>query len=323
MADNMIDICCITGINRAMNSIDITRIFNFLGTTRRGAVKGPKGQMLRRHSTVHEINFAKTNLERVYKEKRHLKDEVDSLRRCLNSSHHTQRRFSVVETHHATIKTFDDLLQKSDLELRESNAKVARLELMKADTEEKLREAEALGEDLRKAVVISNNIATEEREKAEKLEEEKSALLALVQQLTLSRMGGSIDEEYNAENNHDRSFDEETEWNNHEISSPNEFESDTKTPRRKRSDEKDWSKSGSRDRNGNIVGRQASTESAISNRDYEDDRQSRHSSFADVSEFDSDESLGSEEGNEEEEQTEPQRGEHEDDEEYSTDDDST
>lgn len=282
--------------------------------------------MLRRHSTVHEINFAKTNLERVYREKRHLKDEVDSLRRCLNSSHHTRRRVSVVETHHATIKTFDDLLQKSDLELRESNAKVARLELMNADTEEKLREAEALGEDLRKAVVISNNIATEEKEKAEKLEEEKSALLALVQQLTLSRMGGSIEDGSDPEMRHARSDDECSEGDNYELSNPEEVGSEPETPGRKKSTERERSKVVARDRNGNLIGRQISTESGMSNVEYEDDRQSRHSSFADVSELDSDESVESdeEESNKKENRHPRERnGDCSEDEQYSINEDST
>ena len=292
-------------------------------------MKGPKGQMLRRHSTVHEINFAKTNLERVYREKRHLKDEVDSLRRCLNTSQHTRRRFSVVETHHATIKTFDGLLQKSDLELRESNAKIARLEMMNADAEDKLREAESHEEDLRKAVVISNNIATEERERAERLEEEKSALLALVEQLTLSRMGGETGDESGIENKRHNSNPDENCESDFDSSQGDGSESDVDTPSKEDHADEAWTKQAAKDRNSNIIGRQASTLSTMSadsilSRD--DDLQSRHSSFADVSGFESDESIDSEEDDEEKE-THKEKNKHssldDDEQDYSTDDAST
>lgn len=140
--------------------------------------KPPPGERIlkRQASTV------KSNLDRICREKQHLQDEVESLRRYLlkrrdsamevrkRRSHGSLKRAAAeVENHLEGIKTLQTLLGKSDEQLRQSNEIISRLEAVNDDTEEKLRDAELLKDDMRRAVQIANNFAMEEQEKAEKL----------------------------------------------------------------------------------------------------------------------------------------------------------
>ena len=120
---------------------------------------------------------------------------MDSLRRYLvkrrDSAMDVKRRPSVgslkraageVEHHLDAIKTLQDLLQTSDNQLRQSNEVISRLESLNDDTEDKLRDAELLQDDLRRAVQIANNFALEEKEKAETLAKNN---LHLIRQIEL------------------------------------------------------------------------------------------------------------------------------------------
>jgi vacuolar-type H+-ATPase subunit I/STV1 len=134
----------------------------------------PHARLLQRRASTIGIN-----MDRVSREKQHLEEEVASLRKYLNRSA-TRRRFSTVEAPKApplgAMKTLESLLQKSDIELKEANAKISRLQSVNADTEERMKDFEMMQDDLRRAVVIANNYAAEEREKCNALEEERDDL---------------------------------------------------------------------------------------------------------------------------------------------------
>ncbi|EDO41861.1 predicted protein [Nematostella vectensis] len=141
----------------------------------------PHARFLQRKASIASIN-----MDRVSREKQHLEDEVASLSKYLNRSI-SRRRHSTVEMPKTpplgAMKTLQSLLQKSDAELKESNAKIARLQEINADFEERFKDSETLQDDLRKAVVIANNFAMEEREKNNVLEEEKEELLKQLEAL--------------------------------------------------------------------------------------------------------------------------------------------
>ena len=90
---------------------------------------------------------------------------------------------SEVENHLEGIKTLQALLGKSDEQLRQSNVIITRLEAVNDETEEKLRDAEVLREDMRRAVQIANNFAMEEQQKAEKLVLQNQELLKQIKSL--------------------------------------------------------------------------------------------------------------------------------------------
>ncbi|KAK3752712.1 hypothetical protein QZH41_018681, partial [Actinostola sp. cb2023] len=136
----------------------------------------PQARLLQRRASTVGIN-----MDRVNREKQHLEDEVASLKKYLNRSAY-RRRYSTVESPKApmplgAMKTLESLLQKSDLELQEANAKICRLQSIDADLEERLKDAEVNQDELRRAVVIANNYAAEEREKNSGLEENRDTLL--------------------------------------------------------------------------------------------------------------------------------------------------
>jgi len=141
----------------------------------------PHARLLQRRASTVGIN-----MDRVNREKQHLEEEVASLKKYLNRSAF-RRRYSTVESAKApplgAMKTLEQLLQKSDMELKEANAKISRLQAINADLEERLKDAEMNQDDLRRAVVIANNYASEEREKNTTLEEERDNLLQKLETL--------------------------------------------------------------------------------------------------------------------------------------------
>lgn len=141
----------------------------------------PHARLLQRRASTVGIN-----MDRVNREKQHLEEEVASLKKYLNRSAY-RRRYSTVETPKApplgAMKTLESLLQKSDMELKEANAKICHLQSINADLEERLKDAEMNQDDLRRAVVIANNYAAEEREKNTALEEEKDSLIQKLETL--------------------------------------------------------------------------------------------------------------------------------------------
>ena len=146
-----------------------------------------------------QASSVKVNLERVYREKQHLQGEVESLRQCFTRSLRrgsvatVQRKQSVAgrkmsmvamaDNQVEAIRTLQELLQRADLELKESNQKISHLEEKNAEADEKLKESELLQSDLRQAVVISHNFASEETEKAKSAEDEKEELLRIIRRL--------------------------------------------------------------------------------------------------------------------------------------------
>lgn len=152
----------------------------------------PGARMLKRQAST-----VKSNLDRVCREKQHLQDEVESLRRYLlkrrDSAMDLRKKrsrgsfrkdtASEVENHLEGIKTLQALLGKSDDQLRQSNEIISRLEAVNDETEEKLRESELLKDDLRHAVQIANNFAMEEQEKAEELALQNQELLKHIEAL--------------------------------------------------------------------------------------------------------------------------------------------
>lgn len=136
----------------------------------------PQARLLQRRASTVGIN-----MDRVNREKQHLEEEVASLKKYLNRSAYNKRRYSTVESPKApplgAMKTLESLLQKSDMELKEANAKISRLQSLNADLEERLKDSEINQDDLRRAVVIANNYAAEEREKNTALEEERDDLI--------------------------------------------------------------------------------------------------------------------------------------------------
>lgn len=154
--------------------------------------KPPPGERIlkRQASTV------KSNLDRVCREKQHLQDEVESLRRYLlrrrdsameirkKRSHGSLTRAAAeVENHLEGIKTLQALLGKSDEQLRQSNEIISRLEALNDETEEKLRDSKLLQEDLHRAVEIAHNFAMEEQQKANQLTSQNEELLITVEML--------------------------------------------------------------------------------------------------------------------------------------------
>lgn len=158
--------------------------------------KPPPGErMLKRQAST-----VKSNLDRVCRERQHLQDEVESLRRYLlkrrdsameirkKRSHGSLKRAAdEVENHLEGIKTLQALLGKSDEQLRQSNEIISRLETVNDETEEKLRDAELLKDDMRRAVEIANNFAMEEQEKAENLMFQNQELLKTIEMLKGTR----------------------------------------------------------------------------------------------------------------------------------------
>lgn len=145
----------------------------------------PGERMLKRQAST-----VKSNLDRVCREKQHLQDEVESLRRYLlqrrdsamdirtKRSHGSLKRVTAeVDSHLEGIKTLQTLLGKSDDQLRQSNEIISRLEALNDETEEKLRDSELLQDDLRHAVMIANNFAMEEQQKAKQLMLQNEELL--------------------------------------------------------------------------------------------------------------------------------------------------
>ncbi|XP_031574233.1 trichohyalin-like [Actinia tenebrosa] len=141
----------------------------------------PHARLLQRRASTIGIN-----MDRVSREKQHLEEEVASLKKYLNRSAF-RRRYSTVETPKTpplgAMKTLESLLQKSDMELKEANDKISRLQSTNADLEERIKDLELMHDDLRQAVVISNNYAAEEREKNTALEEERDQLLQKIELL--------------------------------------------------------------------------------------------------------------------------------------------
>lgn len=154
----------------------------------------PGNRVLKRKAST-----VKSNLERVYREKQHLEGEVESLRQCFSRSLRrgsvaciqrkqsvAGRKMSVVamaDNQVEAIRTLQELLQRADSKLKESNAKISRLEDKNAETDERLKESELLQHDLRHAVVISHNFATEESEKSTHVLSEKEELLKRIASL--------------------------------------------------------------------------------------------------------------------------------------------
>lgn len=166
--------------------------------------KPPPGERLlkRQASTV------KSNLDRVCREKQHLQAEVESLRRYLlkrrdsameirkKPSHGSLKRAAAeVENHLEGIKTLQILLTKSDEQLRQSNEIISRLEAVNDETEEKLRDAEVLQDDMRCAVQIANTFAMEEQERADKLMLQNQDLLKTIEMLKSARPSADDEEE--------------------------------------------------------------------------------------------------------------------------------
>lgn len=141
----------------------------------------PHARLLQRRASTIGIN-----MDRVNREKQHLEEEVASLKKYLNRSAF-RRRYSTVESPKTpplgAMKTLESLLQKSDIELKEANDKISRLQSNNADLEERIKDFEIMHDDLRQAVVISNNYAAEEREKNTALEEERDELLQKLEHL--------------------------------------------------------------------------------------------------------------------------------------------
>lgn len=173
--------------------------------------KPPPGERIlkRQASTV------KSNLDRVCREKQHLQDEVESLRRYLlkrrdsameirkNPSHGSLKRAAAeVENHLEGIKTLQALLGKSDEQLRQSNEIISRLEAVNDETEEKLRDSELLQDDMRCAVQIANTFAMEEQERADKLMLQNQELLKTIEKLKSARP--SADGEHEDENSKEK-----------------------------------------------------------------------------------------------------------------------
>lgn len=173
--------------------------------------KPPPGERLlkRQASTV------KSNLDRVCREKQHLQAEVESLRRYLlkrrdsameirkKPSHGSLKRAAAeVENHLEGIKTLQTLLAKSDEQLRQSNEIISRLEAVNDETEEKLRDAEVLQDDMRCAVQIANTFAMEEQERADKIMLQNQELLKTIEMLKSGRI--SADGEDKDENSQEK-----------------------------------------------------------------------------------------------------------------------
>lgn len=173
--------------------------------------KPPPGERIlkRQASTV------KSNLDRVCREKQHLQDEVESLRRYLlkrrdsameirkKPSHGSLKRAAAeVENHLEGIKTLQALLGKSDEQLRQSNEIISRLEAVNDETEEKLRDSELLQDDMRCAVQIANTFAMEEQERADKLMLQNQELLKTIEKLKSARP--SADGEHEDENSKEK-----------------------------------------------------------------------------------------------------------------------
>lgn len=141
----------------------------------------PQARLLQRRASTIGIN-----MDRVNREKQHLEEEVASLKKYLNRSAY-RRRYSTVEAPKTpplgAMKTLESLLQKSDIELKEANDKISRLQSNNADLEERIKDFEIMHDDLRQAVVISNNYAAEEREKNTALEEGRDELLQKIELL--------------------------------------------------------------------------------------------------------------------------------------------
>lgn len=160
------------------------------GSESRPSKPPPGARILKRQAST-----VKSNLDRVSREKQHLQDEVESLRRYLlkrrdSAMDLTKKRSrgslkrdtaSEVESHLEGIKTLQALLGKSDEQLRQSNEIISRLEAVNDETEEKLREYELLKDDLRRAVQIANNFAMEEQQKAEQLAQRNEDLLKQIE----------------------------------------------------------------------------------------------------------------------------------------------
>ena len=151
----------------------------------------PGARILKRQAST-----VKSNLDRVCREKQHLQEEVESLRRYLlkrrdsamdlrkkRSRGSLKRDASELENHLEGIKTLQALLGKSDEQLRQSNDIISRLEAVNDETEEKLREAEVLREDMRRAVHIANNFAMEEQQKSERILLQNQELLRQIEGL--------------------------------------------------------------------------------------------------------------------------------------------
>jgi len=171
--------------------------------------KPPPGERLlkRQASTV------KSNLDRVCREKQHLQAEVESLRRYLlkrrdsameirkKPSHGSLKRAAAeVENHLEGIKTLQTLLAKSDEQLRQSNEIISRLEAVNDETEEKLRDAEVLQDDMRCAVQIANTFAMEEQERADKIMLQNQELLKTIEMLKSGRISaGGEDKDENSQ----------------------------------------------------------------------------------------------------------------------------
>lgn len=170
--------------------------------------KPPPGERLlkRQASTV------KSNLDRVCREKQHLQAEVESLRRYLlkrrdsameirkKPSHGSLKRAAAeVENHLEGIKTLQILLTKSDEQLRQSNEIISRLEAVNDETEEKLRDAEVLQDDMRCAVQIANTFAMEEQERADKLMLQNQDLLKTIEMLESARPSADDEDENSKE----------------------------------------------------------------------------------------------------------------------------
>lgn len=173
--------------------------------------KPPPGERLlkRQASTV------KSNLDRVCREKQHLQAEVESLRRYLlkrrdsameirkkPSRGSLKRAAAEVENHLEGIKTLQTLLAKSDEQLRQSNEIIFRLEAVNDETEEKLRDAEVLQDDMRCAVQIANTFAMEEQERADKIMLQNQELLKTIEMLKSGRL--SADGEDKDENSKEK-----------------------------------------------------------------------------------------------------------------------
>lgn len=165
------------------------------GVDARPRIPPPGERLLKRQAST-----VKSNLDRVCRERQHLQDEVESLRRYLlkrrdsameirkKRSHGSLNRTAdEVENHLEGIKTLQTLLGKSDEQLRQSNEIISRLEAVNDETEEKLRDAELLKVDMRRAVDIANNFAMEEQEKAENLMFQNQELLKTIEILKGTR----------------------------------------------------------------------------------------------------------------------------------------
>lgn len=99
-----------------------------------------------------------------------------------------KRAAAEVENHLEGIKTLQTLLAKSDEQLRQSNEIISRLEAVNDETEEKLRDAEVLQDDMRCAVQIANTFAMEEQERADKIMLQNQKLLKTIEMLKSGRL---------------------------------------------------------------------------------------------------------------------------------------